>query len=84
LFPVLAAWPGTGIASCRCSKSAALDAIAVDLPGDDEHAALSAYDDRVIDAIGARHVILVPQSFAGFTAPISPLGRRLLVERQLP
>jgi pimeloyl-ACP methyl ester carboxylesterase len=51
-------------------EEAAHDAVAVDLPGDDEHAGLSAYADRVIDAVGARDVILVVQSLAGFTAPL--------------
>jgi pimeloyl-ACP methyl ester carboxylesterase len=51
-------------------EEAGHDAMAVDLPGDDEHAGLSAYADRVIDAIGRRHVILVAQSLAGFTAPL--------------
>jgi pimeloyl-ACP methyl ester carboxylesterase len=51
-------------------EEAAHDAVAVDLPGDDEQAGLSAYADRVIDAIGARDVILVVQSLAGFTAPL--------------
>ena len=51
-------------------EEAGHEAIAVDLPGDDEHAGLSAYADRVIDAIGARQVILVAQSLAGFTAPL--------------
>ncbi len=46
------------------------DAIAVDLPGDDEQAGLSAYADRVIDAIGTRRVVLVAQSLGGFTAPL--------------
>jgi pimeloyl-ACP methyl ester carboxylesterase len=46
------------------------DAIAVDLPGDDEQAGLSAYADRVLDAIGTRQVILVAQSLGGFTAPL--------------
>lgn len=30
------------------------EAIAVDLPGDDERAGLTAYADRVVEAIGAR------------------------------
>jgi pimeloyl-ACP methyl ester carboxylesterase len=46
------------------------EAIAVDLPGDDEHAGLSAYTDRVVAAIGTRHVVLVVQSLGGFTAPL--------------
>jgi pimeloyl-ACP methyl ester carboxylesterase len=44
--------------------------MAVDLPGDDDHAGLLAYADHVVDAIGTRHVILVAQSLAGFTAPL--------------
>jgi pimeloyl-ACP methyl ester carboxylesterase len=51
-------------------EEAAHDAVAVDLPGDDEHAGLSEYADRVIEAIGARDVVLVVQSLAGFTAPL--------------
>lgn len=50
-------------------EEAGHDAIAVDLPGDDDHAGLSAYADHVVDAIGT-HVILVAQSLAGFTAPL--------------
>jgi pimeloyl-ACP methyl ester carboxylesterase len=46
------------------------EAIAVDLPGDDEHAGLSTYADQVVEAIGTRHVVLVVQSLGGFTAPL--------------
>jgi pimeloyl-ACP methyl ester carboxylesterase len=46
------------------------DAIAVDLPGDDEQAGLPAYSDRVVEAIGRREVVLVVQSLGGFTAPL--------------
>jgi pimeloyl-ACP methyl ester carboxylesterase len=47
------------------------DAIAVDLPGDDDRAGLSAYADRVIAAMGTRNdVVLVAQSLGGFTAPL--------------
>jgi pimeloyl-ACP methyl ester carboxylesterase len=46
------------------------DAIAVDLPGDDEEAGLSAYADRVVETIGTRHAVLVAQSLGGFTAPL--------------
>jgi pimeloyl-ACP methyl ester carboxylesterase len=57
------------------------EAIAVDLPGDDEHAGLSAYADRVVEAIGTRHVVLVAQSLGGFTAPLvcARVGVRMLV-----
>lgn len=46
------------------------EAIAVDLPGDDPDAGLSAYADRTVAAIGASHPILVAQSLGGFTAPL--------------
>src|SRR6188472_2860583 len=46
------------------------EAIAVDLPGDDDGAGLSAYADRVLEAIGTRDVVLVAQSLGGFTAPL--------------
>lgn len=47
------------------------DVVAVDLPGDDESAGLSEYADTVIGAIGDRtDLIVVAQSFGGFTAPL--------------
>jgi pimeloyl-ACP methyl ester carboxylesterase len=47
------------------------EAIAVDLPADDEHAGLDIYADLVVRKIGARSdVILVAQSLGGFTAPL--------------
>jgi pimeloyl-ACP methyl ester carboxylesterase len=51
-------------------EEAGHEAIAVDLPGDDEQAGLSAYADRVLEAIGRRQAILVAQSLGGFTAPL--------------
>jgi pimeloyl-ACP methyl ester carboxylesterase len=51
-------------------EEAGHEAIAVDLPGDDEQAGLSAYADRVLEAIGRRQVVLVAQSLGGFTAPL--------------
>jgi pimeloyl-ACP methyl ester carboxylesterase len=52
-------------------EAAGHDAIAVELPGDDERAGLAVYADRVVDAIGGRDdVILVAQSLGGFTAPL--------------
>ena len=52
-------------------KDAKHQAIAVDLPGDDERAGLSAYADRVVKAIGRRKdAILVAQSLGGFTAAL--------------
>ena len=47
------------------------EAVAVDLPGDDENAGLHEYTRLVLDAIGARtDVVLVAQSLGGFTAPL--------------
>ena len=48
------------------------EAIAVDLPGDDEQAGLVAYAERVVEAIGGRtdELVLVAQSLGGFTAPL--------------
>ena len=47
------------------------DVVAVALPCDDDAAGLEEYADVVVDAVGGRrHVILVAQSLAGFTAPM--------------
>jgi hypothetical protein len=47
------------------------DALAPDLPCDDESKGLSDYADAVVDAIGDRDgVVVVAQSFGGFTAPL--------------
>ena len=47
------------------------EAIAVDLPGDDESMGLNDYAEIVIRAIGERsNVVLVAQSLGGFTAPL--------------
>jgi pimeloyl-ACP methyl ester carboxylesterase len=51
-------------------EEAGHEAIAVDLPGDDDRASLSAYVDRILEAIGTRQVVLVVQSLGGFTAPL--------------
>jgi pimeloyl-ACP methyl ester carboxylesterase len=63
-------------------RAAGHDAVAVDLPGDDDQAGLPEYADLVIDAIGGRSdVVLVAQSLGGFTAPLvaSRVGLRALV-----
>jgi len=45
--------------------------VAPDLPCDGDSAGLSEYADVVVDAIGDRaDLVLVPQSLAGFTAPL--------------
>jgi hypothetical protein len=47
------------------------DSVAPDLPCDDDSAGLSEYADVVADAIGDRtNLIVVAQSFGGFTAPL--------------
>jgi pimeloyl-ACP methyl ester carboxylesterase len=47
------------------------EAIAVELPGDDNTAGLGEYAELVVRAIGQRtNVILVAQSLGGFTAPL--------------
>ncbi len=47
------------------------DVVAPDLPCDDDSAGLSEYADAVIDAIGDRaDLVMVAQSFGGFTAPL--------------
>jgi pimeloyl-ACP methyl ester carboxylesterase len=47
------------------------DVVAPDLPSDDESASLSDYADSVVAAIGDRtNLVVVGQSFGGFTAPL--------------
>jgi pimeloyl-ACP methyl ester carboxylesterase len=70
-------------------RAAGHDAVAVDLPGDDETAGLSVYADRVVEAIGTRtDVVLVAQSLGGFTAPLVcariPVPRLVLVNAMIP
>ena len=52
-------------------QEAGCEAIAVDLPGEEESASLEDYADLCVRAIGARsNVILVAQSLGAFTAPL--------------
>jgi hypothetical protein len=63
-------------------REAGHEAIAVDLPGDDESAGLPEYASLVTSAIGRRDdVVLVAQSLGGFTAPLAAArsGVRALV-----
>lgn len=69
--------PGGGGSAWYCSRVAPLlrraghDAVAVDLPGDDQEAGLSEYADLVAAAAGDRaDIVLVAQSLGGFTAPL--------------
>lgn len=65
------------------------EAIAVDLPGDDETAGLLRYTELVVDAIGSRpNVVLVAGSLGGFTAPLVcervPVRELVLVNAMIP
>jgi pimeloyl-ACP methyl ester carboxylesterase len=47
------------------------DVVAMDLPCDDDTAGLAEYADAVVEAIGGRKgLVVVAQSFGGFTAPL--------------
>lgn len=65
------------------------DAVAMDLPSDDEAAGLSEYADAVVAAIGDRAgLVVVGQSFGGFTAPLVcdrvPVELLVLVAGMIP
>jgi pimeloyl-ACP methyl ester carboxylesterase len=70
-------------------QEAGHEAIAVDLPGDDETAGLPEYTRLVVSAIGDRDdVVLVAQSLGGFTAPLVaaavPVRALVLVNAMIP
>jgi pimeloyl-ACP methyl ester carboxylesterase len=65
------------------------DVVAPDLPCDDDSAGLAEYTDAVIDAIGDRtDLVVVAQSFGGFTAPLvcerAPVDLLVLVTAMIP
>jgi Alpha/beta hydrolase family len=65
------------------------DTLAPDLPCDDDSAGLAEYADTVVRAIGARRgLIVVGQSFGGFTAPLVaaqvPVDMLVLVAGMVP
>lgn len=65
------------------------EAIAVDLPGDDESVGLNDYAEIVVRAIGERsNVVLVAQSLGGFTAPLvcarTPIRMLVFVNAMIP
>ena len=65
------------------------DAVAPDLPCDDDSAGLSEYADTLIDAIGDRaELVVVAQSYGGFTAPLVcdrvPVELLVLVAGMIP
>ena len=70
-------------------QQAGHEAIAVDLPGDDDTAGLPEYTRLVVSAIGDRNdVVLVAQSLGGFTAPLVaaavPVRALVLVNAMIP
>ena len=65
------------------------DTIAPDLPADDESAGLNEYADAVVEAVGDRkNLVVVGQSFGGFTAPLVadrlPVDVLVLVAGMIP
>jgi pimeloyl-ACP methyl ester carboxylesterase len=87
--------PGAGGSAWVYSRVAPLlveaghEAIAVDLPGDDETAGLTRYADLVVDAIGSHtDVVLVAGSLGGFTAPLvcerATIRELVLVNAMIP
>jgi pimeloyl-ACP methyl ester carboxylesterase len=65
------------------------DAVAMDLPCEDDSAGLEAYTDAVVEAIGDRgDVVVVAHSLAGFTAPLVcervPVDVLILVAGMVP
>jgi pimeloyl-ACP methyl ester carboxylesterase len=71
-------------------RAAGHDAVAMDLPCDDDAAGLSQYTDAVVDAIADRRddLVLVAQSLGGFTAPLVtervPVELIVLVTAMIP
>jgi pimeloyl-ACP methyl ester carboxylesterase len=65
------------------------DVVTMDLPCDDDSAGLAEYADAVVDAIeDRRDLVLVAQSFGGFTAPLVcervPVDLMVLVAAMIP
>jgi pimeloyl-ACP methyl ester carboxylesterase len=59
----------------RCGRRH--DVVAPDLPADAESAGLTEYANTVVDAVGDRSgLVVVGQSFGGFTALLVPIGSR--------
>jgi pimeloyl-ACP methyl ester carboxylesterase len=87
--------PGAGGAAWYWSRvvpileHAGHEAIAVDLPGDDNHADLTEYTALVLDAIRDRNdTVLVAQSLGGFTAAMvcarAPIAALIFVNAMIP
>jgi pimeloyl-ACP methyl ester carboxylesterase len=65
------------------------DVVTMDLPCEDDSAGLAEYADTVVVAIGdSRDLVLVAQSFGGFTAPLVcervPVDLMVLVAAMIP
>jgi pimeloyl-ACP methyl ester carboxylesterase len=67
------------------------EAVPVSLPAADDNAGLPEYEEAVVGAIGSRnpkHVVLVAQSLAGFTAPLVckrvPVALLVLLKAMIP
>ena len=65
------------------------DAVAPDLPADDDTAELNDYADAVVEAVGDRmQLVVVAQSFGAFTAPLVaerlPVDALVLVAGMIP
>jgi pimeloyl-ACP methyl ester carboxylesterase len=65
------------------------DVVSMDLPCDDDRAGLTEYTDAVVSAIGDRkNLVVVAQSFGGFTAPLVcervPVDLMVLVTAMIP
>jgi pimeloyl-ACP methyl ester carboxylesterase len=65
------------------------DVVAMDLPCDDDSAGLAEYADSVVTAVGDRkNLVVVAQSFGGFTAPLVcervPVDLMVLVAPMIP
>jgi hypothetical protein len=93
--PAFVLLPGAGGSAWVWSRvvpvltEAGHEAIAVDLPGDDQAAGLPRYAELVVDAIGPRSdVVLVAGSLGGFTAPLVcervPVRELVLVNAMIP
>jgi pimeloyl-ACP methyl ester carboxylesterase len=70
-------------------EAAGHEAVAPDLPGDDERAGLSVYAERVVGAIGGHSdIVLVAQSLGGFSAPLvcarAAVSRLVFVNAMIP
>ena len=84
--------PGVGGSAWYWHRVAPLlpDAIAIDLPADDDSADLTAYADRVVEAVSgvSDRLVLVAQSMGAFTAPMVasrvPTASIVLVNPMVP